>query len=115
MAFASKSLSDKEYRYANNEFKLLAVLTGLKRFHYYAYGRTIHVITDHTNIFNIIQKDLAEMHARMQRIACQMHQYDVALHYRKGKYMLCKIVYHEILSMRKTWVVTLRIWRPGLM
>ena len=37
---------------------------------------------------NIIQKDLAEMPARLQRIAHQIHQYNVVLHYRKGKSML---------------------------
>ena len=72
----------------NNECDLLAVLTRLKRFHYYVYGRAIHVITDHKSLLNIIQKDLAEIPARLQRIVCQIHQYNVALHYRKGKSML---------------------------
>ena len=88
VAFASKSLSATECRHANNECDLLAVLTGFKRFHYYTYGSAIHVITDHKILVNIIQKDLTEMPARLQRIVCQIHQYDVVLHYRKGKSML---------------------------
>ena len=77
-----------EHRCEVNECELLEVLTGLKRFHYYTYGRTIHVITDHKSLVDITQKDLAEMPARLQRIAPQIHQYDVVFHYRKGKSML---------------------------
>ena len=54
VAFASKSLSTTECRYGNNDCELLAVLTGLKRFHYYTYGRTIHLITDNKSLVNII-------------------------------------------------------------
>ena len=83
-----KSLNATEHRYANNECELLAVLTGLKRFHYYASGRTIHVITDSKSLVNIMQRNLAEIPARLQRIVCQMHQYDMVLHYRKGESLL---------------------------
>ena len=88
VAFASKSSTATEHRYANHECELLAVFTGLKKFHYYTYGRTIHVITDHKGLVNIIQKDLAEMPARLQRIVQQIYQHNVALHYRKGKSVL---------------------------
>ena len=87
VAFTTKSLSATEHSYANNECELLAMLTGLKRLHYNTYGKTIHVITDHKSLVNIIQKDMEEMPARLQRITHQIHQYDVALHYRKGKSM----------------------------
>ena len=88
VAFASKSLSATECRYVNNECELLTVLPGLKKLYYSAYGRTIHVITDHKSLVNIIQKDLTEMSARLQRVEHQIHQYNVALYYRKGKSIL---------------------------
>ena len=78
--FASKALSAMECRYVNNESELLAVVTGLKRFHYYYYGRTIHVIADPKSLVNIIQKALAELPARLKRIVHQIYQYDVVLH-----------------------------------
>ena len=39
VAFASKSLTDAETRYANIERELLAVLFGCRKFHTYLYGR----------------------------------------------------------------------------
>ena len=101
VAFAHRSLSPTEHRYANNECEPLAVLTGLKRFHYHIYSMTIHVITDYQSWVNVFQKDLAEMPARFQRTVYQIHQYDVVLHYRKASLCSCQIVYQETLSMRK--------------
>ena len=72
----------------NNECEFFAVVTRLKGFHYYAYRRTIHVITDHKSLVTIIQKDFTEMPPRLQRKVCQIHQYNMVLHYRKGKSML---------------------------
>lgn len=40
--FASKLLTATESRYSNIEREMLAVLFGLEKFHYYAYGR--HVV-----------------------------------------------------------------------
>ena len=102
VAFSCKSLSAIECRYVNNEHELLVVLTGLIRFHYYGYSRTIHVIANHKSLVNIIQKDLAEMPARLQRIVHQIHQYDVALLLQKKKSMLWSICLSINPEYRKT-------------
>ena len=47
IAFASRSLTDAETRYANIERELLAVLFGLERFYQYTYGRDVTVQSDH--------------------------------------------------------------------
>ena len=41
--FASKLLTETEGRYSNIEREMLAVLFGLEKFHYYAYGRPVVV------------------------------------------------------------------------
>ena len=45
--FASKLLTTTESCYSNIEREMLAVLFGLEKFHYYAYGRPIVVESDH--------------------------------------------------------------------
>lgn len=47
IAFASKSLSAVERRYAQTEKEALALVWAVERFHYYIYGRTFDLITDH--------------------------------------------------------------------
>ena len=47
MAFASKSLSECEKRYANIEREMLAVVFGCEHFHTYVYGTRFTVESDH--------------------------------------------------------------------
>ena len=54
VAFASKSLSDIETRYACIERELLAIVFGVQRFHTYLYGRSFKVITDHKPLVMIL-------------------------------------------------------------
>ena len=56
IAFASKSLTPAEQRYANIEQEMLAVVFGGKRFHTYVYGQHFTVESDHKPLEMIIQK-----------------------------------------------------------
>ena len=47
VAFASKSLTDVETRYANIERELLAVVYGCEKFHTYLFGHSFTVHSDH--------------------------------------------------------------------
>ena len=47
IAFASKSMSDCETRYANIEREMLAVVFGCERFHTYVYGTRFTIESDH--------------------------------------------------------------------
>ena len=58
VAYASKSLSGAEKRYACIEHELLAIVFGTQRFHTYLYGRRFRVITDHIPLVAIVQKGL---------------------------------------------------------
>ncbi|KAJ8049054.1 hypothetical protein HOLleu_01612 [Holothuria leucospilota] len=50
VAFASRTLTDTERRYAQIEKEMLAVCCGLKKFHLYTYGRQIRVATQKDEI-----------------------------------------------------------------
>lgn len=56
IAYASRSLSDCETRYAQIEKELLAVVFAVEHFHYYVYGRSVTVETDHKPLLSIIKK-----------------------------------------------------------
>ena len=44
IAYASKSLTDTEKRYANIEHELLACVFGAERFHTYVYGKPFSIV-----------------------------------------------------------------------
>ena len=59
IAFASKSLTDTETRYANIERELLAIVFACQRFNTYVLGRAFTVESDHKPLEMIHQKSLA--------------------------------------------------------
>ena len=87
IAFASKSLSDCESRYANIEREVLAVVFGCERFHTYVYGTRFTVESDHKPLEMIILKNLAAALQRLQRMLLRIQPYDVQIRYRPGKEM----------------------------
>ena len=85
IAFASKSLSDCETRYANIEREMLAVVFGCERFH--TYGTRFTVESDHKPLEIIILKNLAAAPQRLQRMLLRIQPYDVQVRYRAGEEM----------------------------
>ena len=59
IAYASKSLTDTETRYANIERELLAIVFACQRFNTYVLGRPFTVESDHKPLEMIHQKSLA--------------------------------------------------------
>ena len=59
IAYASRSLTETERRYAQIEKEMLAVTYGLEKFHHYTYGRDVKVITDHQPQVSIVKKTLS--------------------------------------------------------
>jgi hypothetical protein len=62
VAYASRSLTECEKRYAQIEKEMLAVVFGVEHFHYYVYGRQVTVETDHKPLEVIIKKNLCRLH-----------------------------------------------------
>ena len=88
IAYASKSITDTETRYANIERELLAIVFTCQRFNTYVLGRPFTVESDHKPLEMIHQKSLASAPPRLQRMLLQLQRYDVTIRYRPGKEML---------------------------
>ncbi len=88
VAFASKSLTDTEKRYANIEREMLAVVFGCERFHYYIYGRHFEVHSDHSPLEKINLKDIRDTPRRLQSMLLRIQNYDMKIKWVPGKKML---------------------------
>ena len=64
---------------------MLAVLYGLEKFHYYAYGRPVVVHTDHKPLEAIFKKHVATAPPRISRMMLRIQKYDVQIQYVPGK------------------------------
>ena len=88
IAYASKSLTDTETRYANIERELLAIVFTCQQFNTYILGRPFTVESDYKQLEMIHQKSLASALARLQQMLLQLQRYDVTVKYQPGKEML---------------------------
>ena len=88
IAYASKSLTDTETRYANIERELLAIVFACQWFNMYVLGRPFTVESDHKLLDMIHQKSLASAPPRLQHMLLQLQRYNVTIKYRPGKEML---------------------------
>ena len=74
IAYASKSLTDTETRYANIERELLAIVFACQRFNTYVLGRPFTVESNHKPLEMIHQKSLASAPPRLQRMLLQLQR-----------------------------------------
>ena len=88
IAYASKSLTTTESRYANIEREMLACVFGAERFHTYLYGAPFSIQTDHKPLEMIIKKSINAAPARLQRMLLRLQKYDVNIQYCPGKEMI---------------------------
>ena len=88
VAFAFKSLSETEQRYANIERELLAVVFACKRFKTYVLGRDFTVESDHKPLEMIALKNLVAAPPRLQRMLLRLQLFNCTIKYRPGKEML---------------------------
>ena len=87
IAFASKSLTDAETRYANIERELLAIVFACQRFSTYLLGRSFVAESDHRPREMIAMKNLANAPPCLQRMLLELQRYDVTIKYQPGKEM----------------------------
>ena len=64
---------------------MLAIVHGLEKFHYYAYGRHVTVETDHKPLEAIFKKHLSSSPPRIARMMLRIQKYDVEIKYVPGK------------------------------
>ena len=53
IAFYSRALSDNESRYSHTDGEALAIVTGIKKFHYFLAGHTFTIHTDHKPLLGL--------------------------------------------------------------
>lgn len=87
IAYASRSMTDAETRYAQIEKELLAITYGCERFHQYVYGQVIEVETDHKPLIPLFVKPLCDCPLRIQRLLIRVQRYDLRVSYTPGKFM----------------------------
>jgi ribonuclease HI len=83
--YRSKLLTETEQRYSNIEREMLAVLHGLEKFHYYAYGRHVIIETDHKPLEAIFKKHPSSGPPRIARMMLRIQKYNIKIKYVPGK------------------------------
>ncbi|CAM1319420.1 Uncharacterised protein r2_g2776 [Pycnogonum litorale] len=87
VAFASRSLSACEMRYAQIDREALAIVYGVKKFRNYLLGRRFTLVTDHQPLQSIFgcKKGLPSLTtARLHRYSLFLLSYDFTVEYRPG-------------------------------
>ena len=87
IAFASKSLTDVETRYANTERELLAIVFACQCFSTYLLRRSFIAESDHKPLEMIAMKNLANVPPHLLRMLLELQRYDVTIKYRPGAQM----------------------------
>ena len=82
IAFASKSLTDVETRYANIERELLVIVFACQWFSTYLLSRSFIADSDHKPLEMIAMKNLANTPPCLQRMLLELQRYDVTIKYR---------------------------------
>ena len=87
VAFASRSLSPAEKKYAQLEKEALALIFGVTKFHKYLCGRSFTLQSDHRPLLGLLKQDRvisAMASARIQRWALTLSNYEYKLEYMPG-------------------------------
>lgn len=88
IAFASRSLSKSEIRYAQIEKELLAIVFSCQKFHYLIYGaQNVTLFSDHKPLEAIFKKELQQVPPRLQRMLLKVLHYNLRVIYKPGKYL----------------------------
>ena len=87
IAFASRTLSVAEKKYAQLDKEALSIVFGVKRFHQYLYGRKFSILSDHKPLQYLLgeKKGIPTMaSARLQRWALTLSAYNYTIGYKPG-------------------------------
>ena len=89
VAFASRTLSPTEQRYATIEKECLGTVFACERFNQYLAPREkISVETDHKPLKSIFKKSLLSAPCRLQRMLLRLQRFNLTVKYKPGSQML---------------------------
>jgi len=95
VAYASRTLTTAEQKYAQIEKEALAICWGCEKFDYFLAGREFIVETDHKPLISVLgDKELAKLPIRVQRFRLRMMAYSYKIMYTPGE----KLVLADALS-----------------
>lgn len=87
--FASRTLSKSEQKWAQIEKELLAIVFACQRFHFFLYGRSFTVESDHKPLEALVKRDIDDVTTRLQRMFMFLLKYpNMTVMYKPGKDML---------------------------
>ena len=87
VAYASRSLSEYETRYAQIEKELLVIVFAVTKFHYFIYGTQVGVESDHKPLEAILRKPLHKATHRIQLMLLKLMWYKLEIKYVPGSRM----------------------------
>ena len=111
VAFASRTLSPTEQRYATMEKECLAIVFACERFNQYlARTEKISVETDHKPLESIFKKSLLSAPCRLQRMLLRLQRYNLSVTYKPGSQMfladhLSRAAQHEVTKLEEPFQV----------
>ena len=88
IAFASRTLSPAERKYAHLDKEGLSIILGVKKFHEYLFGRKFVIRSDHKPLQRLFDNTRAIPQlasARLQRWSLILSAYDYTILYRSGE------------------------------
>ena len=87
VAYASRTLTKAERNYSQLEKEGLALLSGVKKFHVYLFGRNFTLCTDHKPLQSLLNESKpvpCMASARIQRWALTLASYEYTIKYKSG-------------------------------
>ena len=84
VAYASRSLTATEQRYAQIEKECLAIVFACEKFEQYILGKEVSVKSDHKPLEIIFRKPLLQAPKRLQRMLLRLQKFDLNVVYKQG-------------------------------
>ena len=86
VCYASRALTKTEQNYQNLEREALETIWGMKKFHYFLYGKEFTLETDQKPLVSIYKKHMVDISPRVQRLIVRSFPYQpFNVTYKKGK------------------------------
>jgi hypothetical protein len=86
IAFASRTLSPTERKYSASEREALAALWACEKWHFYLYGRSFTLVTDHQALTSLLSMGgSGHRPLRLHRWASRLYRYSFKVIYKPGK------------------------------
>ena len=86
VAFASKSLTETQRRWAQIEKEMYAIVVACEKFHDFVYGQPeVTVESDHLPLISIAKKPLHDAPMRLQKMLLRLQKYSLNIVHKPGK------------------------------